>query len=123
MVHKLFKNYSENIFDSAEKLRLGIGAQCTVNVKYLHLVKLMYQTYPNKTAHTIVENVPVIKQDTRKVNKHQRSVSIFCHDYFNTAEVYCMKRWAKVTNEGSEDHLFERNKTAADTEGGGEDTE
>ena len=34
-----------------------------------------------------------------------------------------MKRWVKVTNEGSKEHWFERNKTAADTEGAGEDTE
>ena len=34
-----------------------------------------------------------------------------------------MKRWAKDTNEGSEEHLFERNKTKADTEVPGSDTE
>ena len=34
-----------------------------------------------------------------------------------------MKCWAKVTNKGSEENLFERNETAADTEGAGEDTE
>ena len=34
-----------------------------------------------------------------------------------------MKRWAKVTDEGSEENFFERKKTAADTEGAGSDTE
>ena len=93
-----------------KQLRLRIGAQCTVNVKYLHPAKLMSETYPNKTAHTIVVNSIVIKQDTRVVNKRQQSVFIFFHDAFITAEVYCVKRWAKITNEGSEENFFERNE-------------
>ena len=106
-----------------KKLRLGIGHQCTVNINYLQPVKLMSEIYPNKTAHTIVDNLLVIKQDTRLVNRCQQSVVIFLPDDFNTSEVYCMKCWAKVTNKGSEENLFERNETAADTEGAGEDTE
>ena len=92
-----------------KKLCLRIGVQCTVNVKYLHPAKLIYEMYTNQTAHTIVENLLVIKQDTRVVNKRQQSVVIFRHDNFNMAEVYCMKLWAKVTNEGIIEHLFERN--------------
>ena len=83
----------------------------------------MSETYPNKTAYSIVENLLVIKQDTRLLNKCHQSIVIFLPDDFNTSEVFCVKRWAKVTNKGSEENLFERNKTAADTEGAGEDTE
>ena len=89
-------------FTMPKQIRLGIGAQCTVNVNYLHPAKLMSETYPNKTAHSIVENLLVIKKYTRKVNKSQQYVVIFLHDYLNTAEVYCVKQWGKVTNEGSE---------------------
>ena len=65
-----------------------IGTQCTVNVKYLHPAKIMSDTYVNKTAHTIVENPLVIKQNNRAEKKRQQSVGIFCHDAFNMAEVY-----------------------------------
>ena len=106
-----------------KKLPLGISAQCTVNVKYPHPAKIIYETYTNKTAHTIVENLLVIKQDTRVANKRQQYVVIFRHDAFNMAEVYCMKRWEKVTNEGSKEHFFERNETTDDTEGAGAYTE
>ena len=51
----------------------------------------MSEMYPNKTAHTIVENLLVIKKDTGKVNKLQKYVVIFRHDATNTAKVYCMK--------------------------------
>ena len=81
----------------------------------------MSETYTNKTAHTIVENLFVITQDIRVKKKHQQSVFIFRHDAFNMAEVYFVKRWAEVTNEGSEQHLFERNKNAAYTQGAGAD--
>ena len=74
-----------------EKIRLRIGAQFTVNVKYLQPEKLISETYPDKTADTIVENSLVIKQDSRKLNKRQQYVVIFCHDAFNTSEVYCVK--------------------------------
>ena len=87
------------------------------------MLRLMSETYPNKTAHTIVVNSIVIKQDTRVVNKRQQSVFIFFHDAFITAEVYCVKRWAKITNEGSEENFFERNETTSDTEDAGADTE
>ena len=75
-----------------KKILIGIGAQCIVNVKYLHPEKLMSETYPNKTSHTIVENSLVIKQDTRVVNKRQQYAVIFFHDYFNTVDVYFMKQ-------------------------------
>ena len=67
--------------------------------------------YPNKTAHTIVEILLMIKQDTMVENKRQQYVVIFHHDAFNTAEVYCVKQWAKLTNEVSEEHLFRENKS------------
>ena len=39
------------------------------------------------------------------------------------AEVYCVKLWKEVTNEGIEEHVFEINKTEADTGSSGADTE
>ena len=87
LVHKVFEKYSKNIFDYAKTLRLGIGAKCTVNFKYLQPANLMSETYPDKTAHTLVENLLVIKQDTRNVNKRHQSAIIFCHDAFNISEV------------------------------------
>ena len=64
-------------FTMPKQIRLGIGAQCTVNVKYLHLAKLISETYPNKTAHMIVENLLVIKQDTRVLNKALSGVNTY----------------------------------------------
>ena len=90
---KCSKNTAKIFLTMPKTLCLGIGTQCRVNVKYLHPAKLMSETYFNKTAHTIVENILIIKQDSRVVNKCQQSVVIFFHDAFNTAEVSCMKRW------------------------------
>ena len=53
----------------------------------------MSETYPNKTLHTIVEILLVIKQDTTVVNKRQQSIFIFRYDGFNASEVYCVKQW------------------------------
>ena len=84
---KCSKNIAKIFLTMPEKLRLGIGAQCTVNVKYLHPANLISEMYPNKTVHKIVENLLVIKQDTRNVNKRHQSAIIFCHDAFNISEV------------------------------------
>ena len=106
LVHKVFEKYSEMFMTMPKQLYIRVSAQCTFNVKYLHLYKLMSETYTNKTAHTIVENLFVITQDIRVKKKHQQSVFIFRHDAFNMAEVYCVELWSKVTNEGSGECVF-----------------
>ena len=74
---KCSKNTAKISLTMPKKICLGIGAQCTVNVKYLHPEKLMSETYTNKTAHTIVDNLLVIKQDTGVVNKALSEVNTY----------------------------------------------
>ena len=74
-----------------KKLRLGIGAQCTVKVRYLHPAKLVSETIINSTAHTEVTALLVIREESRKVNKKEQRVIVFRHDTFETAEIYCVK--------------------------------
>ena len=80
-----------NIKTISKKLRLSIGAKYTVNIKYLHPAKLGSDTITNIAAHTQAEKLPAIKQDNKNVNKHQRSVVEFPHNYFGINEIYCGK--------------------------------
>ena len=43
------------------------------------------------------------------MNKKEQQVIVFRHDKFETAEIYCVKRWAKVITEGGEEYSFESN--------------
>ena len=90
-----------------EKLRIGVGATCTVATKYLHPRKIICDKYPNATAKSCVDKLLVVKQETLTVNKKLQLVISFRHEDFEGTEVYCVKRWARVINEGGEEHLFD----------------
>ena len=47
------------------------------------------------------------------MNKRVQQVIVFRHDTFETAEVYCVKRWAKVNIEGGAEHFFDSNTVSA----------
>ena len=89
-----------------KKLRLGVGAKCTTLLKYLHPAKLIDTKYPNRTAQSALDNLIVIQQEVKKVNKKEQRCIVFRHDVFDGIELHCVQRWAKVIVEGSEEHIF-----------------
>ena len=93
----------------ARKKRIGIGANCSVAHKYLHPAKTIADKYSNATAQSRVENLVCIKKETRVVKRKEQVCVIFCHDDFDDGtEIYCVKRWARVEEEGAEEHFFDQ---------------
>ena len=74
------KNHFLGVLTMLKKLHIGIGAQYTVKVMYLHPEKLVSKTIINSTAHTEVTALLVIKEERRKVNKKEQQVIVFRHD-------------------------------------------
>ena len=115
-----------------KKLRLGVGAKCTVLLKYLHPGKLIDTKYPNRTAQSTLDNLLAIRQEVKKVNKKEQHCILFRHGKFEGLELHCVNRWVRVIVEGPEEHLFvpvnisqkEKGNTIANEEvdeGGGQD--
>ena len=63
--------------------------------------------YPNLTAQARMENLIIIRKETKKVRSKEQECYVFHHDDFENEEVYCVKRWVKVNAEGQPEHLFE----------------
>ena len=94
-----------------KKKQLGVGAKCSALLEYIHLEKLINEKYPNRTAQTRLENLLIIKEGTRLVNKKQQRVIFFCHDDFDSTEICCVRRWVKIVQEGHQDHFFVESNT------------
>ena len=62
--------------------------------------------YPNRTTHSRIEILICIGEDNKLVNRKQQGVITFRHDDFEGTVIYCVRRWAKVLQEGATEHFF-----------------
>jgi len=74
----------------------------------MHPAKIVDEKYPNRTAHHKMENLIALREETKKVSQKEQQVFVFRHDDFPEQELHCVKRWCKVTEEGPEEHIWER---------------
>ena len=100
------------------KKRLGIGAQCSVLSKYMHPAKEVSDKYPNRTAQHRIENLVCLREDTKIVKRRQQRVIVFRHETFAEMEIYCVRRWVKIINEGAAEHYFEEDNNQQQNAGG-----
>ena len=92
----------------ARKKRIGISVSCCVASKYLHPKKSIANKYSNATAESRVENLVCIRKETRSVKRKDQVCVVFCHEDFDDGtELYCVKRWARVEEEGAAEHFFD----------------
>ena len=89
------------------KKKLGVGAKCTILMKFLHPSKVIADKYPNQTAHSVMENCLCVGRDQKKIRNQEKDVVIFCHDDLPNKVIYCVPKWPKVNEEGAAEHFFE----------------
>ena len=82
----------------APKKRLGTGAKSTVLARYIHPSKRINDVFPNRTHQQRVER--------KRGKSDKKGCIIFTHLSFSGEELFCVKRWAKVTEEGPPDGFF-----------------
>jgi len=87
--------------------RLGVGAECSVLVKFIHPSRLVSQTIINPKNNQRLERLLAIREEKKKVHGKEMSCIIFRHDDFENIELYCIRRWVKVDKEGPETQFFE----------------
>ena len=90
-----------------EKLRLGIGATCSVALKYLHPRKVICDKYTNTTARQTLDGLISLKKETLTVNRREQECVVFRHEEFEGILLHCVLRWVKITSEGSADTFFD----------------
>ena len=90
-----------------KKLQLGIGATCSVALKYLHPRKLKCDKYTNSTARQTLDGLISLRKETLKVNCCEQECVVFRHKEFEGILLHCVLRWVKITTEGSDDTFFD----------------
>ena len=85
---------------------LGIGAICSVKLKYLHPRRVVDSMYTNPAHGTVVRDALVIGQEERTVNGRKQGVVLLRHESFHPHDVYAVKRWCNVTVGAPEGNRF-----------------
>ena len=87
------------------KKRIGIGAECSVLVKFLHPRKKVVAQMPNAGHHERLSGLLSIRREMKQVNQKKQMCIVFRHDSFPDQELHAVTRYAKVDKEGAEEHL------------------
>ena len=87
-------------------LRPGIGAECSVMVRFLHPAKRVSKVLTNRTANDRLTDLLAIRREEKRVKSRTQLCVVFRHDLFPNEEVYCVVRFCKVLKEGSSEDVF-----------------
>ena len=90
----------------SKKKRPGIGAKCSIQAKYLRPSKVVTENIINKTKHTTIEDLILVRQERKELRGKEALTYFFRHSSFENISIYANARWVKVIEEGSEDQLF-----------------
>ena len=96
------------------KKTAGVGAVCRVMMKYLHPSAKIRENFPNHTSSEKLGQLIVIAQGVKKVNRKDQMCLIMRHDLWPNEEIYCVKRWAKIIQEGDPSSFFDAPPPAAE---------
>jgi hypothetical protein len=87
--------------------RLGIGATCSVGVRYLHPKRLLKERFSSTTPKQRISGLLSLRKESKKLNGKNQCCIVFRHDYYPNIELFCQERWCKVDQEGPENSLFD----------------
>ena len=87
-------------------LPLGVGATCEVILKHLKPNKYIKFVYPNPEPGQRLGGLVAFKKEVRRINKKEQICIVFRHDEFPNKELFCVKRWVRVTAAGDPTQLF-----------------
>ena len=92
--------------------RLGVGAKVICLSKFVHPSQHIRDKYPNPVSGHRLEGCVVVRQELKKVSRHDQLCVIVHHNEFKTAdstivELHAVKRYWKVVEEGDSDFFFD----------------
>jgi Transposase IS4 len=94
----------------AAKMTMGKGAVVSVLSSRLHPSKLIRDRWPNPEKSHRVENLVVLRQELKKINREDQLALILTHEAFKDGgeyiELYASHRWCVLQCEGDPDFFF-----------------
>ena len=98
-----------NILNALEKNRRGVGASCSVLLRYLHPSKLIYDRYPNKENIDALGGIIITRRDVTRVIRRGNLYIFMKHEDFGDHKLHCVQKWVRVIIGGSEAHTLKDN--------------
>ena len=89
-----------------KKNQLGVGAKCSVLIKYLHPSPRLAARFQNTGPADRLHDLLVTRKGKQTINHVKKAVILFRHDEFPNAELYCCPKFAKVAVEGPPSQIF-----------------
>ena len=89
----------------APKKRVGIGAECTVSLRFLHPKNKVKATIPNQTSTQKISSLIVQLKEKKTIRREEKDCIIFWHEDFNEP-IWCLSSYVKVDVEGPEETFF-----------------
>ena len=91
----------------APRLHLGIGASCTVKLRFLHPKDKVNEKVPNQSASQSISGLIVQSKVEKSVCKAAKSFIIFCHEDFGGQLIWALPQYVTVDIQGPEEAFFE----------------
>ena len=95
----------EDHFTMAPKKHVGIGAECTVSLHFLHPNHKAKATIPNQTSTQKLSILIVQSKEKKTIWREEKDCIVFWHEDFNEL-IWCLSSYIKVDVEGPEETFF-----------------
>ena len=95
----------EDHFTMATKKHVGIGAECTVSLHFLHPNHKVKTTIPNQTSARKLPSLIVQSKEKKTIWREEKDCIVFWNEDFNEL-IWCLSTYIKVDVEGPEETFF-----------------
>ena len=85
----------------------GVGDSYSVLLLYLHLSKMVYESYSTKDNSGSISGIIITRRGIIRVSRRENIFIFIKHDDLKESELQCVKSWVRVDTEGFEAHVFE----------------
>ena len=85
-----------------KKLKQGVGAVCSIAIKFLHPQKRIKEVFPNTTSLQRLEDTIALRREMKLVNCKAIVCIVLRHELFEGDEIYASQRYVRVQTEGDE---------------------
>ena len=90
----------------APRLRLGIGASCTVKLRFLHLKDKVNEKVPSQSASQSIRRLIVQSKVEKSIQKAAKSCVVFRHEDFGGQLIWALPWYVTVDVQGPEEVFF-----------------
>ena len=98
---------------TAQQKRLGVGASCTISVRFLHPKNKVKEVIHNQMASQKLSGLIVQGKEEKTIRKAGKECIVFRHEDFGGQLIWALQRYVSIDVEGPPESFFEAEGGAA----------